>query len=34
MPTLDKLAADGLRYNRFHTTAPLLTYTHSITYRS
>src|SRR5213595_2602167 len=21
MPTLDKLAADGLRYNRFHTTA-------------
>ena len=21
MPTMDKLAADGLRYNRFHTTA-------------
>ena len=33
MPTLDKLAASGLRYNRFHTTALLLTHTHSITYR-
>ena len=33
MPTLEKLASAGLKYNRFHTTALCSPTTHSVTYR-